>query len=250
MPRFFVPSPEVVGGRLRLPKSEASHAVSVLRVREGERVTALDGAGGEWLCEVGERGRRDVELGVLESRRHERPAHRLTLVQAIVKGKAMELILQKATELGATRIVPLIVDRSVARPDPAELQAKLAKWRTIAVESIKQCGAFWLPTIDSPCGVSEFLSRSDDVDLSLIASLGEGIEDTRTVFQEFRKRRGVNPSSASIWIGPEGDFSPSELEAIQASGVAGVSLGPLTLRSETAAICGLAIVGAELRATD
>lgn len=249
MHRFFDPAPEIVGDLLRLPKSEARHAVSVLRVREGDRVAVLDGAGGEWVCEVVGRGRRDAELRVVESRRHERPRHRLALVQGIVKGKAMELIIQKATELGASRIAPLIVERTVARPDPAEGAAKLAKWRAIAIESLKQCGTFWLPDIASPCALPQFLSEVSEFDLSLVASLGEGCSDPRTVFSEFREIHGGNPESAAIWIGPEGDFSPLELDAIQSAGVRAVSLGPLTLRSDTAAICGLAIVGAELRAT-
>lgn len=248
MHRFFDPNPEIAGGLLRLPKSEARHAVSVLRVREGERVTVLDGAGGEWLCEVAERGRRDAELRVVEARRHERPRHRLTLVQGIVKGKAMESIIQKATELGAARIAPLIVERTVARPDPAESAAKLAKWRAIAIESLKQCGTFWLPAIDAPRSLTQFLLEISEFELSLVASLGEGCPDPRTVFSEFRGTRGANPESAAIWIGPEGDFSPAELDAIQRAGVRAIGLGPLTLRSDTAAICGLAIVGAELRA--
>lgn len=248
MHRFFDPTPEIMGERLRLPKSEARHAVSVLRVREGERVTVLDGAGGEWLCEVAERGRRDVELRVLESRRHERARRRVSLVQGIVKGRAMELILQKATELGAFRIAPVIVERTVARPDPSEVSAKLAKWRTIAVESLKQCGACWLPQIDAPCDLAGYLSKADDVDLSLVATLGDGIADTRTAFSEFREREGVNPETVALWIGPEGDFSSDELDAIGEAGGRPVSFGPLTLRSETAAICGLSIVGAELRA--
>lgn len=248
MHRFFDPAPETVGDRLRLPKSEARHAVSALRVREGDRVTVLDGAGGEWRCEVIERGKRDVELLVVEARRHERPKRRVTLVQGIVKGKAMELIIQKATELGASRIAPLVVERTVARPAASESAAKLAKWRAIAIESLKQCGAFWLPCIDSPCAFSPFLSTVSEFDLSLVASLGGNCSDPRTAFSEYRATTGANPESVAIWIGPEGDFSPAELEAVQRAGGRSISLGPLTLRSETAAICGLAIIGAEMRA--
>lgn len=230
-----------------MPKAEAHHAVSVLRVREGERVSVLNGCGQELICEVESKGRREVALKVLDDVQHARLAGELVLVQAIVKGKAMELIVQKATELGAVRVVPVITERTVARPDKEEFEAKAEKWRGVAVEALKQCGTPWLPRIGAPMDLNALLEQPLEWDLSLVAALDDSRREARSYFEELKMEGATAPGSVSVWIGPEGDFSARELEAVKAAGVLPFGLGPLTLRSETAALAALAIVGAELR---
>ena len=247
MHRFYDSSPDVAAGRLRLSKPEAHHAVAVLRVREGDHVRVLDGRGGELICRVESKGRREVSLQVLEEVRHSKPHGELVLIQSIVKGKAMELIVQKATELGASRIIPLITERTVARPDPSEFESKAEKWRGVAVEALKQCGAPWLPLIDQPRELGNLLEGGLEWDLSLVAALDDERCEARDRIESYVKEDNPFPRTVSIWIGPEGDFTPMELEEIQSAGVAPFGLGPLTLRSETASMAALAIVGAELR---
>ena len=248
MHRFFVPNAPAAGESFDLPKAEAHHASSVLRVREGEAAAVLDGAGRVLRCEIECVGRRQVRLRALSESRQERRRGELILVQAVVKGKAMDLIVQKATELGVARIAPVITERSVARPDSSEFAAKRDKWRGVAIEACKQCGSAWLPEVDEPAGLQDALELCGAGGrLSLVAALDDERVEIREAFAAFHQREGRAPESTAIWIGPEGDFTPEEMSAIRDAGVRPVTLGELTLRSETAAICALAIAGAEMR---
>ena len=248
MHRFFVPNAPKVGESFELPKSEAHHAVSVLRVRVGDTAIALDGKGRALRCEVESCGRRQVSLRAGEETVRPRTGGELILVQAVAKGKAMDLIIQKATELGVARVVPVITERTVARPDSGDYAAKRDKWRDIAIEACKQCGAVWLPEVDEPMTLGDALATCRPTGrLSLVTALEEGAMEIRAGFEAFRGREGREPDSVSIWVGPEGDFSENEMIDIKAAGAIPVTLGELTLRSETAAICGLSIAGAELR---
>src|SRR5258708_10687984 len=138
MQRFYLPPGECRGATLLLTGREAHHALHVLRIRRGERVTVLDGAGQICECEVEHPAREHLSLNVLERRSVTPLPYQITLVQAIPKGKLIETIIQKATELGASRIVPLAAQRSVAKVDDDEESQKVAKWRQVAIEAIKQ----------------------------------------------------------------------------------------------------------------
>lgn len=250
MHRFFVPTAPGPGASFDLPKTEAHHASSVLRVREGEEAVVLDGQGRVLRCEIETVGRRQVSLRGLEETRQERGHGGLILAQAVVKGKAMELIVQKATELGVARIVPVITERTVARPDSSEFAAKRDKWRGVAIEACKQCGSAWLPEVDEPVLLPDALEICGaEGRLSLVAALDDDRMEIRDAFAAFREREGRAPESVAIWVGPEGDFTPDEMSVIKAAGARPVTLGDLTLRSETAAICALSIAGAEMRRT-
>src|SRR5689334_13310006 len=157
MHRFYI-SPEQGGGDvLVLEGDEAHHAGRVLRVQRGERVTVLDGAGKEFVCEVGDVSKRDVSLRVVEKKTHPAPPFQITLLQAIPKGKILESIIEKATELGAHRIVPLLTDRVTTQLDDESATSKVEKWKQVAIEAIKQCGSPWLPQVDTPVTPKEFL---------------------------------------------------------------------------------------------
>src|SRR5262245_9758931 len=131
MHRFFLPPEECNSDVLRLSDREAHHASDVLRVREGECVSVLDGAGREFLCEVQAVGRRKIQLGVLEKKTFPVRRSRITLLQALPKGKIIESIIQKATELGAFRIVPLIAERVVSHLDDGDGERKTEKWKQV-----------------------------------------------------------------------------------------------------------------------
>lgn len=159
----------------------------------------------------------------------------------------MDLIVQKATELGASRIIPLLSDRTVVRLEGKELEKKRAKWQRVALEACKQCGQNWLPEVMAPLSVNEFLRRSSKAEADSIR-LVAAIDDRARSLKELLADAGADapPSRASIMIGPEGDFTPAELNDAFNAGFLPLSLGPIVLRSETAAIYSLSVLVHEL----
>ena len=249
MHRFFVPPGQESGTSLQLSGSEAHHALHVLRVRRGERVGVLNGQGLVLECAVEETRHDQVSLKVLDRRQLARPCQ-ITLAQAIPKGRLFESIIQKATELGAARIVPLLTQRTIVQVEEAAADDKVSRWRQVAVEAIKQCGSPWLPQIDTPRAIEKFISESGHPDLALVGSLREGAQHPRTFFDAFEREHGRKPGSISIAIGPEGDFTDEELSALEAAGARPITLGPLVLRTETAAVYCLSVISYELQRGD
>ena len=246
MHRFFLPPDQCHGPELILNDSEAHHALRVLRVRPGDRAVVLDGDGSEFLCSITSAGRNSVHLQVKQKTANPPLSHRLTLIQAIPKGKAMDLIVQKATELGVSRVVPILSERTIAHLEEELGSAKIEKWQATAIEAIKQCGSAWLPRFDPPLSPQEFLSKSEPFDISMIATLQSAARHPREFVDAYRQDRRAAPQSIAVWIGPEGDFTPSEINLIRSHGALPITLGPLVLRSETAALYSLAILNYEL----
>ncbi len=272
MHHFYLPPERCAGNTLRLDGHEAHHALHVLRVKRGEQIMVLDGAGNEFLCAVENCARKVVELSVSLKNFTPPPPCSITLLQALPRGKIIESIIQKSVELGAHRIVPLLTEHVVTQLDEENAEQKREKWQQVAIEAIKQCGAAWLPKIEAPTTIKEFLARrnaglrpgefpksqragpeagapslgSVSFELSLVGSLQTERRHPRECFLEFQTRHGRLPKTVGVWIGPEGDFTLDELKAIQASGALPVSLGNLVLRVETAAIYCLSILNYEL----
>jgi 16S rRNA (uracil1498-N3)-methyltransferase len=249
MHRFYIDPSQSRNPSLTLSEREAHHATKVLRVQTGERVVALDGAGSEFLCQVDSVTRREVILRVLQRNSIPPLPYQLTLVQAIPKTKTMEVIVQKATELGVHRIVPVISERSVPHLDEEKAEAKVEKWNWIAIDAIKQSGSAWLPKIEQPLRPSAFIG-SERPDLVLLATLQSDAKHPRLHFREFLKEKQRKPRNIQVWVGPEGDFTPAEINAVRAVGALPISLGQLILRSETAAIYALAVLNYEMQAPD
>jgi 16S rRNA (uracil1498-N3)-methyltransferase len=246
MHRFYMPPERCAGEALRLDGREAHHALRVLRVKYGEMVAVLDGIGNEFICTVDHCSRDTVTLSVSLKNFTASSSCPVTLLVAVPKGKIIEDIIQKAVELGTNRIVPLLTERVATHLDAEAAAEKRAKWQQVAIEAIKQCGAVWLPKIETPMTIGQFLARPERIELSLVGSLQSERRHPRECFQEFPARHGRRPQSAAVWIGPEGDFTPDELKAIQNSGAQPVSLGKLVLRVETAAVYCLSILNYEL----
>jgi 16S rRNA (uracil1498-N3)-methyltransferase len=247
MHRFYLPPPQCQGPALTLAGAEAHHAVDVLRVAVGGAVIVLDGAGREFSCTVRAVERKAVTLDVTQTHFSPAPSCRVTLVQAVPKGKLLETIIQKATELGASRIIPLLSERVATRLDDEAARQKAEKWRQVALEAIKQCGQRWLPQVEVPVTLPDLLARGEKFDLSLVGSLQADARHPRQFLHSFQTAKG-RPASIRLWIGPEGDFTDSELSAIRDAGGSPISLGPLVLRSDTAALYAMAIVSYELQA--
>jgi 16S rRNA (uracil1498-N3)-methyltransferase len=245
--RFYLPPDSGHGSVLTLTDREAHHASRVLRLRRGDAATVLDGQGTVNECIIAEVARDTVRLEVRERRLVPAPASAMVLLQAVPKGRLIETIIQKAVELGARRVVPLLTERVVSDLEE-KAEAKASQWRLAAIEAIKQCGAPWLPTVDSPIPLPTFLSRGELFELSLVASLQPGSRHPREWFDAFRREQDRAPRSVAVWVGPEGDFTKDEVTSIERAGALPITLGQLVLRSDTAALYCLSLVNYELSA--
>lgn len=249
MHRFYLPREHGHGSALTLTGREAHHGLRVLRVRRGEKVGVLDGEGHRYLCEVENSSLDAIQLKVLEKAFVEPLPYRITLVQAIPKGKLFDTIVQKATELGVFRIVPLLTERVVTQLDEDKSEVKVGHWRTVAVEAIKQCGSPWLPQVEAPISVSDLVASAEPFGLSFVASLQADSRHPREWLKGFQQKQKREPASLCLWVGPEGDFTPGEIDAAKSVGGLPITLGPLVLRSETAAIYCLSVFNYELQST-
>lgn len=247
--RFYLPPEKSRGDALRLDGQEARHALRVLRLKPGDEAIVLDGAGTEFFCEVKNTSRDSLSLHVKKRNFLSPPACSITLFVGIPKGKIIEDIIQKSVELGAIRIAPLVTERVVTRLDQENGSHKREQWQQTAIEAMKQCGTAWLPEIETPATIGNFLAHEQKPDLQLVGSLQKERRHPREVFREYEKAKGRLPGSAAVWIGPEGDFTLDELKAIENSGAHPVSLGNLVLRVETAAIYCLSILNYELNSS-
>src|SRR5215469_994967 len=244
--RFYLPPSDSRGDVLQLGGREAHHALRVLRLAPGDDALVLDGAGNEIVCVVETAAKDRLSLHVKIRNFVPAPPCAITLFVGIPKGKIIESIIQKSVELGARTIAPLLTERVVTRLDEKDAADKREQWQQVAIEAMKQCGAARLPEINTPATIEHFLARKERLELQLVGSLQKERRHPRDVFREFQQANARLPQSAAVWIGPEGDFTPDELKAIENAGAQPISLGRLVLRVETAAIYCLSILNYEL----
>lgn len=253
MHRFYLPPDRCSGaGRgslIRLDPDESRHASRVLRLAPGAALRCLNGCGSVIDGTVESVSASELVVRVLNRREEPRPGFQLTLVQSVLKGKAMDAVIQKATELGVDRILPVLSAHSVPDFDTKAAGIKAERWHDIAVESLKQCGNPWLPGIEPPLPFPEALDRMKHRGQSDWMCVGV-LDSAAPLPAEALAAAKPAPCQIAAWIGPEGDFSIGELELLTAAGAHGISLGPTVLRADTAAVALLAILRAErLRAT-
>jgi 16S rRNA (uracil1498-N3)-methyltransferase len=248
MHRFFVCPENWNSGALTLVGSEAHHARDVLRMRVGDKLVLFNGRGHEITAEIVELGGDEIGLRKLHEAVTPPLQCRIILGQAIPKGKNMELIVQKAVEIGAAEIAPIISDRTIVQIAAEGAAQKQSKWQQIAVEAAKQCGQNWLPHLHAPRKLSELFSTAPDesFDLLLIGSLQPGARHLRQVLADYSSEHQHRPRSVLMLVGPEGDFTPAELALARRHGCQPITLGPIILRVETAAIYCLSILSYEL----
>jgi 16S rRNA (uracil1498-N3)-methyltransferase len=232
---------------LLLVESEAHHCVDVLRLSVRSRVVVFNGRGSEITAEITAIEKGSVHLKELISARTEPLRCAITLAQAIPKGKNMDLIVQKATELGVAKIVPLLSDRTVVHLEEEELGKKREKWKQVVIEAAKQSGQNWLPEIAGPITPKQFFAEFGHYELPLVASLQNDARSLKKVLADFREQHERRPGSALILVGPEGDFTPAETSWAKSAGCVPVSLGPIVLRTETASIYSLSVLAYELQ---
>lgn len=247
MHRFYVPPQNSNLAAPILTGSEAHHARDVLRLKRGDKVVLFDGRGREVTAEIVDLAREDIHLRKLSEAETQPLRCHIALGQAIPKGKNMELIVQKAVELGAAEILPLISARTIVGLNEKEARRKQAKWNTVAIEAAKQCGQNWLPHVHVPRTLKDFFAESSTcLDLHLIGSLQPGALHLKKVLADFSTEHERLPQSVLMLIGPEGDFTPAELALARSHGCRPITLGPIVLRVETAALYCLSVLSYEL----
>jgi 16S rRNA (uracil1498-N3)-methyltransferase len=244
--RAYAPIADPAPTEIRLSPEESHHLVVVNRCSRGDLVVAFDGHGREWLTECADASKSATVLRVKSARPAAARAFAITLAQALPKGSTMDDIVRQATEVGAARIVPLLSERTQVHLDGDRADKKVDKWRTTAIEAAKQCGNPWLPEIAPLTRFDAFLAGAKEYDLKLVASLHAGTTTLKKALATHAARHSAVCQNAVWLVGPEGDFSPMEMTAAITAGFVPVTLGPLVLRSDTAAIYALSILGNEL----
>lgn len=231
MTRIHVPMPLAAGMTIDLPEGPARHLAQVLRMRVGERLTVFDGHGGEYPAEIVEAGRRDVRvrLDAFDPVDRESPLD-VTLVQCVSKGDRMDYTIQKAVELGVSRIVPLLSERSVVRLDAERWDKKLEHWRGVAASACEQSGRTRLPEVADAAKFDAWLAQPAGDTVRLVLAPTESVS-LKTL---------VPAARLALLIGPEGGLSDAEIAAARRAGCIGIGLGPRVLRTETAGVAALA----------
>ena len=245
-PRCFIEAPDWAAALLPLSEEESHHVLHVLRLREGDRVEVFDGEGGGARAEIALATKRQVSVRPGPVRRAPPPALRLGLVQALPKGAKSDFLLQKAVELGLSRVTLAEAQHSVVRLNAEELEARRGRWRRIAINAAKQCGRNRLPEILAAGSIEAAVRARAPGALWVF---GDFSPDARPLRDVLREAAGRGAADIEAAVGPEGGFSPEEVACLRGAGAVPVNLGANVLRTETAALylmCALAYeLGAE-----
>ncbi len=237
MHRCCLPGADWSADSLLLEGEEAHHALRVMRLRPGDVCELFDGEGQAARVRVAAVSGASMRVEVEELLAPLPPVAEIVLALAVPKGAHMDLVVQKAVELGVSRVVPLLTQRTIVRLDAREAQAKQLKWQRTALEACKQCGVNRVPQVEPPQPYDRFLQRGDVPGLRLQCAI---LPQARPLRELLEAARADGASACTLLIGPEGDFSPAEYEAGAAAGYAPVSLGPIILRVETAVFMAVA----------
>jgi 16S rRNA (uracil1498-N3)-methyltransferase len=260
MRRFFVEAENIKKDKVTIRGEEARHIFQVLRLKEKDRIKVFTGQGREYIIEIREAGKKEVIGRILkESRLDTEPPIGITLVQGLPKSDKMDFIIQKVTELGVRKIIPVITQRTIVRLDKERARKRRNRWQRIALEAAKQSGRATIPEVDAITTFVQSLNNISEENLNLIP----WEEETSTSLKEVLKSITNHPSPEgsgrdlsranargrlpiTVFIGPEGGFTSEEVEAAKEKGAVPVSLGPRLLRTETAGLATLAMVLYEL----
>lgn len=236
-PRIYFPRQFEPGEELELDEHNTHYLRNVLRLKSGEKVRLFGKADGEYEAVVTDTASKQLKLTVVNKLPGAAGgAVRITLAQSLPKTDKMDLIVQKATELGASRVVPFVSSRSIPVLTPEKARQRRERWQKIALEASRQCRRPDIPEVAEVIPFDRMLESAAEPDLKLI--LWE--EESGTKIKSALKASRAD--AITVTIGPEGGFSPEEVEAARARGFIPVSLGPQVLKTETAALAALAII--------
>jgi 16S rRNA (uracil1498-N3)-methyltransferase len=237
MPRFHCPLHLQTGADMALPEGAARH-VQVLRMQPGMAVTLFNGQGGEYEATITHMGKRDVRVLIGSHQAIERePQRHVHLAVGMPANDRMDWLVEKATELGVTRITPLITQRTVLRLSGERADKKRTHWQDIAAAACEQCGRNRVPIIDAPVTFSDWLASSD-------ANHASNTDKARWVLSLHPHSQSLStqttwPTQATVLNGPEGGLTDDEDQAARDAGFAPITLGNRILRAETAALAAL-----------
>ena len=236
--RSHVDLPLAVGQTVSLPEDVANHLVRVMRLREGDGCVLFNGDGHDYSATLVESGKREARVQVVAAQPLDNESRLpITLLQGIARGEKMDLILQKATELGVQAIVPVNAERTEVKLDAARAEKRLAHWRSVVVSACGQSGRARVPSVAPPLGVQEAARAMPGAALKL--TLDPQGEHRLSTLESA-------PGGVVIAIGPEGGWSPRDRQALAAAGFQGLQLGPRILRTETAGLAAIAALQARL----
>lgn len=238
--RIFVPAPLSSDTQREIPAQQSRHLARVLRLEAGAPLILFNGEGGEFDATI-ESVRRDtvtVRIGTHQAVERESPLH-ITLLQGIARGEKMDLILQKATELGVTRIVPVTMARSSVRLSGDNAQRKQEHWQAVVISASEQCGRNRIPEVGAPVSLAsatqglgpahKLLLTPDEESRAAASIMGQG-------------EAGSGTAGVALLVGPEGGFDPAEVQVAKLAGFVSCRLGPRVLRTETAGLAALAVI--------
>lgn len=235
--RACIDAPLAPGTRIALPETAAQHLLRVLRLREGDACVLFNGDGHDYQARIVSANKRGGEVEILGSEPvdNESPL-RITLVQGIARGEKMDLILQKATELGVAAFIPVSSQRSEVKLDAARAEKRLAHWRTVVASACEQSGRARIPDVAPPASL----------EAAVAALAGNGPRLLLDPFADATAATLDPPPGAAITVavGPEGGWSPRDRGTLQSNGFTGIRLGPRVLRTETAGLAAMAALQA------
>ncbi len=239
MPTFFVDRKNVSGDTAVLSGTEAGHMLRVLRLRPGDSFHAFDETGQRYRMRILEATSRSIRAEVLEEWPPEPPPGvPITLLVGLPKADKMDFLLEKATELGCSRVIVFRSSRTIPRPGPDEGRGRLLRWERVALSAAKQCGSARIPEVTGVVPLSRALSLAADAEGKVILYEGEKGTGLKEILSRLDRPNGV-----AVLVGPEGGFSEDEVREAEAAGYTRAGLGNRILRVETAAVAAVAIVG-------
>lgn len=243
MSRFFIPPESITKDTAVITGQEAHHIIQVMRLKTGGCIRAFDGSGTSYQGRIKEITRGCVTITIESVQKNPQKATPpITLIQALPKKGKMEGIIEKCTELGIDRIIPVKTERTIVTLSAGKVSLWQQRWQRIALAAAKQCGRTTTPQISSLTDWTDILTRLEKFELKLIFCLDAKTQKIQDILRE--KKGGIK--NAAFLIGPEGDFTPQEINQAINKGCLPVSLGELVLKVDTAAIAALAMINYEL----
>ena len=239
MSHFFVKPDQITDATVVITGSDVNHIKNVLRKKVGQDITVSDGVNPTYTCRISAVSSEAITAQIISraDSTRELPA-RIVLFQGLAKSDKLEFIIQKAVELGASEIVPVAMKNSVMKIQPEKAQAKVNRWQAIAQSAAKQSGRNVVPDVAMPMSFDKALEYSQDLEMKILTYENKsGMEYTREVISQCPGK-----SSIGVWVGPEGGYTPEEVEKAQNSGWLSISLGRRILRTETAGLATLAML--------
>ena len=231
MPKFFTARENITDSQIIIDNEDANHIRKVLRLNTGDEITVCDGRGIDYTAVISEIGKNSIVCDIKDSKKCDtEPGVEITLYQGLPKADKMELIIQKAVELGVYEIIPVATKRAVVKLDEKKSKSKIARWQAISEAAAKQSKRAIIPTVADVLSFKEALKDCQKAEIKVIPyELAEGMDKTKEIISGLKPGQDV-----AIFIGPEGGFEDGEIEAAMATGVVPVTLGKRILRTETA----------------